>query len=260
MRSVVLALLFLVFLSPVCAEPGALDLPESESFRNLMSFSFQDAPVSHVLTTLFRTVRLPFEIDPCVTGEVSMEMQNVTVEEALRALARMADFTVSWSEADGRLQVSCGGTLDPVPAGIYRDPGSPTISLRFLLVRDDRHGGRQEIARPTLGVPLGMPAEISIASGPAPVFDLDEDGMPYTRSSLPSVRLKACVVPALQPYPQVLSGILEIATHNEQSESTTRTASRTFVVELPPDDSAVEVTRLRLSGKRYILTVEGRSP
>lgn len=255
-------LLLLTTAASAAPAPGGLDLPDTEMLDRPVSLSFEKERCSHVLRVLFEAAGLPVEIEPCVTGEVSIEMRNVSLEDALRALARMAEFTVSWDEPSGPFRVSCSGSgpEEPARVPVYRDPSASTITLRFLLEAEDRRGARRVLTRPTLAISLGQPAEMAIGISPVPVFDLDEEGVPYTRRSLPSIGLKAYVAAAPQPYPQELRGILEIATHDEQGQGTTRTASRAFVVELPPDDTPVEATRLKLSGKTYILIVEGRSP
>ena len=218
-----------------------------------VTLRFEDQPVARVLEGLFAAGGVRGRIDPCVTGRVSIALENVTLGAALDAVARLADLEVKSGQGPAAFVVTCRDA-EARSRALVRQRTGDAVRLRFRIESIDPDGRRDVRSEPALIVPLGETAEIAESSD-VPDYALTADGEVLTTNTRPSVRLVLAVVAERGGFAREARGLFEIATKEPRDpEGPVMTATLPFRAPLTAAGE-VPLGALDLNGTRWILTL-----
>lgn len=236
--------------------PGAAAMPQrpQDPSQIPVSLNFVDQPVARVLFALFAAGGVRGDVDPCVTGRVSVTLQNVTLGMALDAVARMADLDVRRVEGPATFRVSCRDVAARRARTRAALAGAPSVTMTFRIDRVEADGRSETRAEPRLVVPVGEVAELSETSE-VPDYALADDGEILIRSRRPSWSLRVAVAAPRTGGTPELRGILEISSESSRDpEPAVVTATQPFRGVLA-DDAEVRLASVELGGATWILTL-----
>lgn len=258
MKSLLCLLLTALAVAPA-VRGGTVELTADERLDFPVTLMFEDAPIARVLQGLFGAAGVGMEMDPCVTGQVSITMENVTARQAIESIARMADLTVTQTAPGHTVTIRCAGA--PPPDVLRSDGGKVELSFTIDRLADD--GRKETVARPRLVVRTGEPATIGMQHN----IRLFPDGMTQKEgieidaqgreSRLPSFSIEAVVFPASGDRLQRVHGVFEVSSFGE--DGALQAARHDFRTQLSEAGREVEATRLDFSGTTYILSVSARA-
>jgi len=238
---------------------GTVELTLDERLDVPVTLSFKDTPIELVLQALLGGAGVGMEMDPCVTGRVSITMENVTARQAIESVARMADLTVTQTAPGHTVTIRCAGA--PPPDAPRADGGN--VELRFAIDRLTADGREETVGRPRLVVRSGEPATIGmqrkIRLYPDGItqregIEIDAQGR---ESRLPSFSIEAVVLPASGDRLQRVHGVFEVSSFGE--DGGLLAARRAFRTQLSEAGREVEATRLDFSGTTYVLRVSAQA-
>lgn len=212
-RLVPLALLLIALSPPVAleaAEPRAADPRQIP-----VVLAFEDRPVAQVLMGLFAAAGIRGDIDPCVSGRISITLKNATLGSALDAVARLADLEVRPGESPRDFRVSCRDSEARRARTRAMLRTGEAASLRFRIETIDPDGRSETVAEPRLIVPVGELAELA-ESAELPDYALADDGELIVTTTRPTWSLRMMVVPARGTPTLELRGILEVSSKSSR--------------------------------------------
>ena len=255
----VLLCLLLIGLAVVPAvRGGTVELTADDRLDIPVTLLFNDAPIARVLQALLEGTGVGMEMDPCVTGRVSITMENVTLRQAIESVARMADLTVTQPAPGHTVTIRCAGAPPP---DVLRTGGGK-VELSFTIDKLAAEGRKETVDRPRLVVRTGEPATIGLQRK----IRLYPDGMTQRagieidaqgrESRLPSFSIEVVVLPASGDRLQRVHGVFEVSSFGE--DRALRAARRDFRVQLSEAGREIELTRLDFSDTTYVLSVSAR--
>lgn len=103
------------------AAPSPAPLPPGT-----MSYTFRDTPISELFNMISRTARVNIVLGRGVTGNVSINLYDLTVRQAIEAIAEAGGYTVS---------ERAGGFLIADPKGGLKDAATGNLQVKSLKVR-----------------------------------------------------------------------------------------------------------------------------
>jgi hypothetical protein len=253
LRPIVLVAL-LASTASVAAAPAAGRA--SDPGMSPVSLHFDDAPTAKVLQTLFEATGVRGDIDPCVTGRISISLEYVPLGTALDAIARMADLNVSRAGGPAAFRITCKQPSGRHARGVPDVRTGEPVDLHFRIEAVDFAGRREVRAEPHLVSTVGEIAEIT-ETGNLPEYTLTDDGELIVKTSRPSWTVRAVVVPGRDGGPRELRGILEIASEASRSpESGVVSVTQPFHAALT-GESETKLASWELFGTTWVLILAG---
>lgn len=234
-RARLIALVPLVVAATPFVARAAAEVRPADPSEIPVMLSFEDRPVAQVLMGLFAVAGVRGDIDPCVTGRISITLKNATLGSALDAVARLADLDIRRGAPPRDFHVTCRDTEAARSRAESLARSGEPASLRFRIETVDAAGRMETIGEPRLIVPVGELAEIA-QHVYLPDYALAADGELIVNATRPSWSLRVIVVPARDAAALEIRGILQVSFQlSENRDGGVVTLTRPFRSPLTPE-------------------------
>lgn len=251
-RPLLLTIVLLLAVSPALAATAG-GRP-SEPGMAPVSLRFTDMPTAKVLEALFAATGARADIDTCVTGRITIALDDVPLGTALDAIARLADLNISRGTAPATFRITCRDGAGARGRGQPAARSGETVELRFRIETVDARGRREVVAEPRLITPVGESAYLA-PTGNVLDYTLTDDGELIAKPTRPEWAVRVIVAPGRSGSPREVRGILEIATEAPRaSETATVSLTQPFHATITGEDE-VRLVATELSGTAWVLTL-----